>query len=203
MVTPSKSWVVISDSQVAANAPVDTILMTGLRDNLIHLEEWMGDGYTAAKDHDHDNVNSKSVTLPANSVDTAELVDGAVTQAKLADYVAGTILAASSNTEETTGSASYVKLKEFRIARNGELRVYFELKSTGPTNVFGRIYVNGSPVGIERSNSTSWTPYSEDLAGLVIGDLIQLYLKDPATVTAHCRNFRLQNDFDLEIAVLS
>ena len=61
MAPPSKSWVVIADSQVDADSPLDSVLMTGIRDDLVHLEEWLGFSYTAAQDHDHDGTNSKSV----------------------------------------------------------------------------------------------------------------------------------------------
>lgn len=64
MAAPSKSWVVIADGQVDADSPLDTTLMTAVRDDLVHLEEWLGMSYTAAQDHDHDGTNSKS-TLSA------------------------------------------------------------------------------------------------------------------------------------------
>ena len=68
MTVPSKSWTVITDGTVDADSPLDETLMTALRDNLVHLEEWIGFSYTAAQDHDHDGVNSKGVVLPTASV---------------------------------------------------------------------------------------------------------------------------------------
>ncbi|MFQ5465530.1 MAG: hypothetical protein ACE5EI_06345, partial [Thermodesulfobacteriota bacterium] len=61
MANPSKSWTDIMDSQVDAESPLDTTLMTEIRDNLVHIREWLGLTYTPAQDHDHDGVNSKSV----------------------------------------------------------------------------------------------------------------------------------------------
>lgn len=61
MVAPSKSFTVIADSAIDPDSPLTSGLFTNLRDNDIHLEEWLGDGFTAAKDHDHDGVNSKLV----------------------------------------------------------------------------------------------------------------------------------------------
>jgi len=61
MAAPSKTFSAPTDSQIDPNSPVDTTLMTQLRDNDVHLEEWMGKNYTAAVDHDHDGVNSKIV----------------------------------------------------------------------------------------------------------------------------------------------
>ena len=61
MTAPSKSWSNIADTQVDADSPLDTTLLTALRDDLVHLREWLGLNYTAAQDHDHDGVNSKQV----------------------------------------------------------------------------------------------------------------------------------------------
>ncbi len=65
MTVPSKSWSLITDGQVDADSPLDTTLITALRDNLVHLEEWLGDGYAATKDHDHDGLNSKVLGTPS------------------------------------------------------------------------------------------------------------------------------------------
>lgn len=63
MPAPSKAWVVIADGAVDADSPVDQALMTGLRDDLVHLREWLGGSYAAAAavDHNHDGVNSALV----------------------------------------------------------------------------------------------------------------------------------------------
>ena len=74
MAAPSKSYVVVTDSQIAPNAPGDTILMTGFRDSLVNHEEWLGKNYAAAIDHDHDDVNSKAVVgVASSSIGQAEL----------------------------------------------------------------------------------------------------------------------------------
>ena len=77
MVVPSKAFTVIPDGDVDPDSPVSTNLMTSLRDNDIHLEEWIGDGFTAAKDHDHDGVNSAKVD--ANDLLNLSAVQGALT----------------------------------------------------------------------------------------------------------------------------
>lgn len=61
MVAPSKNFTAIADSSIDSDSPLTTGLMISYRDNDIHLEEWLGDGFTAAKDHDHDGVNSKGL----------------------------------------------------------------------------------------------------------------------------------------------
>ena len=83
MTVPTKTWNTISDGQVDADSPLDETLLTAIRDNLVHLEEWLGDGYTAAKDHDHDGVNSKSVVLEAGVVTQTKIAASAVGQGEL------------------------------------------------------------------------------------------------------------------------
>lgn len=58
MPVPSKNFTSIPDTSIDANSPITVSLMTQLRDNDIHLEEWLGLGFTAAQNHDHDGVNS-------------------------------------------------------------------------------------------------------------------------------------------------
>ena len=64
MAVPTFSWNSITAEQTNADSIVDEVLMEAFRQNQIHIEEWLGDGYTAAKDHDHDGINS---ALPASN----------------------------------------------------------------------------------------------------------------------------------------
>lgn len=83
MAAPTYSWNSILASQTDAESPIDSTLMEGMRQNLIHLKEWVGNGFTPAQDHDHDGINSKSVVLADGVVITAKLADANVTLAKL------------------------------------------------------------------------------------------------------------------------
>lgn len=58
MAAPSKSFTIIPDADIDPDSPVTTGLMTNIRDDLIHLEEWLGKNFVAAQNHDHDDVNS-------------------------------------------------------------------------------------------------------------------------------------------------
>ena len=82
MAAPSKNFTSIADGVVDADSPLDTTLVSNLRDNDIHLEEWLGKNYTAAVDHDHDDVNSKAV---------ASVADAAISQAKLKTVLTGEV----------------------------------------------------------------------------------------------------------------
>ena len=63
MTAISKAWVAIADGAVDPDSPIDSTLMTGLRDNDIHLREWIGASYEAGavQDHNHDGVNSAPI----------------------------------------------------------------------------------------------------------------------------------------------
>lgn len=68
MPAPSKNFTVIADGDIDPDSPITTGLMTKLRDNDIHLEEWLGKDYTAATNHTHDGVDS--ALLSGNVVGT-------------------------------------------------------------------------------------------------------------------------------------
>jgi hypothetical protein len=83
------SWTAIADGQVDADSPLNQILMQAIKNNLYHLELWLGKNYTAANDHDHDNVNSKSVVLGTGVVTEPKLGTSAATQTKIAASAVG------------------------------------------------------------------------------------------------------------------
>ena len=83
MPAPSKSWVGIIDGQVDSDSPVDSILMTALRDDLVHLREWLGGSYTAQVNHMHNGVDSAALSYPDGSITTVKIADANVTTAKL------------------------------------------------------------------------------------------------------------------------
>lgn len=158
MAAPSKAWVVIADSQIDADSPLDTTLVTALRDDVVHLEEWLGDGYTAAKDHDHDGTNSKLVVL--------------------ASQTAGDYLLVENTTARTVTTTTYAKYKETKVGVGGTYRIKFSMKANTSGTIYGQIYRNGVAVGTERSTtSTTITEFSEDIGGWSSGDLVQLYSK--------------------------
>lgn len=66
----SKAWVAVADGAVDPDSPLDATLLTGIRDNLVHLREWIGANYVAGavQDHDHDGVNSKPISGEVGTV---------------------------------------------------------------------------------------------------------------------------------------
>lgn len=76
MPAPSKSFTAIPDTSIDPDSPLDTALMTALRDNDIHLEEWLGLDYTAAQNHNHDGVNSALIQVGSNYLRNGSFEDG-------------------------------------------------------------------------------------------------------------------------------
>ena len=145
MPAPSKTWVVIADSQVDADSPLDTTLMTGVRDDLVHLEEWLGDGYTAAKDHDHDGVNSK----------TAVLADNTVTWAKMTK--------AQGSYNHTVGGSIYISINQYshyphynKTAGTAEYSLKCETQGSAATGVRRYVFLNETVSGSGWNVTVYW-----------------------------------------------
>ncbi|VAV82528.1 hypothetical protein MNBD_DELTA01-1624 [hydrothermal vent metagenome] len=84
MAATTYTWNTIASTQTDGDSPLDETLMEAIRQNLISLEEWMGDGFAQAKDHDHDGVSSALITeLGGNSVSQSSMQDSAIGQAEL------------------------------------------------------------------------------------------------------------------------
>jgi hypothetical protein len=112
-------------------------------------------------------------------------------------YTLGTTILRRDDATAGTTSPTYVKLKEFYVAKlipkTSKLKIYFELASgVSGVNAYARIYRNGSPYGTERvNNSTTYASYTEDLE-FSEGDYIQLYAKCDYEGYALVQNFRIQ-----------
>ena len=110
--------------------------------------------------------------------------------------VASDELRASADTERTYRGATYNKVKEIMIKRNGVARIKFSLRCyNSGYPAYGRIYKNGIAFGTERSaNSTGYyTEFSEDLA-VNKNDLLQIYIKATYHASygqAYVSNFRI------------
>lgn len=185
MAAPSKSWVTIADNQVDADSPGDTILMTGIRDDLVHLREcvYTPGTHTPAAPHNHDGVNSSL---------SAGVLNGSVTPVKLSNQTAGDYLMWNNSTLRNTTSTSYVKLKETKLAKGGTYRIKFTITNVA-NYAYATIYRNGASVGTERLQSGGGsTTFSEDIAGWSSGDLMQIYGKvSGANADCQITNFQL------------
>lgn len=90
---------------------------------------------------------------------------------------AGNVIVASTTAQGVKSTTSYQKAYSTTVSISGSYRISFTINSSGAGTSYGRIYVNGAPIGIERS-TTSTTPvtYAEDFA-LASGDLVELWAR--------------------------
>jgi hypothetical protein len=103
---------------------------------------------------------------------------------------------ASADTERTTTSSSYTKLKEIQISGfGGTIYTTFDIHadvSVGSDAYYGRIYLNGVATGTERTGTQNTYQTFTETITVVDGDLIQLYAKNSSgTDQTAVRNFRI------------
>lgn len=98
MTAISKAFVIIADTAVDPDSPLDAQLVTGLRDNLMHLREWLGAGYTggAVQNHNHDGVNSALVPVGPNLLRNGSFEDDTAGW-NVTQYAGGTVAISTTN----------------------------------------------------------------------------------------------------------
>jgi hypothetical protein len=157
------SWKAIADGQVDADSPGNQILFQAIKDNLYHLELWLGKSYAAANDHDHDGVNSALAVLGTGQVTTPKLATDGVTLEKIQHY---TVQALPSDYEEgalhTVTANGYVTKCTFKIYIPSDattLGAIFNCKVTGGSTSNVRFSSLGSPSSVYNVVNTSfaWT----------------------------------------------
>jgi hypothetical protein len=91
------------------------------------------------------------------------------------------------------GTTYVLKIDNPEMGFSGRVKVTFTLKEGGGGGTaFARIYKNGSPVGTERSTtSTTLVTYNEDIT-VDIGDKLQLYMKVSGTTSSITDNFEIK-----------
>lgn len=159
-----------------------SIYATNLRNSIIEADKIAANAVTATK------INADTIVadhIYANSITTVKINDLAVTNAKIGNgnamqAIVSDVLQHSNDTSPTTTSATYVKLKEIKLATSLEnCRVRFYLEKADGVQATGRVYKNGAAIGIERQ-TISFTTYSEDFTDFDVGDLIQIYAHSDA-----------------------
>lgn len=134
--------------------------------------------YTAIANSEIDASSPLTETLMTKLRDNIkDHLHGVGEVASLTTYTAGDYLLYSNDTERITTSTTYIKLKEIKVRWSGTYRIKFDLYNTGGTGN-AQLYKNGAAIGTERTATGTETTYSEDIA-LVVGDLIQVYVKYP------------------------
>ncbi len=172
MATTTYTWNTIALTQTDGDSPLDETLMEAIRQNLISLEEWLGDGFAQAKDHDHDGVNSA-------------LLGTAITPFQLSNMAAGVYQISMNAVERNvTTNTAWVKIKQSKIGASGAYRIRFYCKGEAGGNTRFAIFRNGVMVGIEQSGSIFYIRFSQDISGWAANDLVQIYARNAAGSTA-------------------
>jgi hypothetical protein len=129
MGAPSKLWTAIVDGRIDANSPVVAKLLADIRDNLEHLEEWLGGSFVAQVDHNHDGANSAPV---GNSEWQAFLLSDHFTALNSSLWtVAGGVTGAAGVLDQA--DVAYIRGQKYLLsnhsvnARTRSLRVAFSL----------------------------------------------------------------------------
>lgn len=101
-------------------------------------------------------------------------------------------LIASATTERTHFGNVYTKYKEVRVWGAGTVYVSFAIQTASGT-FYGKIYVNGSPVGTERTASSGYGyQIFDETISVNYGDLVQIYLR-----SSHSGGYGTTKDFKL------
>ena len=89
----------------------------------------------------------------------------------------GNVIQSNALTERGFSNTTDAKKKEIRVNYSGSIRVSFMLRANNQYNpVFGRVYINGIPIGIQRSSSNTYSTFTEDF-NVESGDLVQVYCR--------------------------
>lgn len=181
MAAITKSWTSVADAAIDPDSPITTSLMTALRDNDIHLREWLGGSFTAGavQDHDHDGINSALIEIGPNlirngsfesgdsgwtitpysggssAVSTTQRAHGAKSLAITSTVLANGGAQATSNAYQPVGTGDYIQWQAWLLA--------------GAANISARleaIWYDAAQSQISTSNlidvtnaPTSWTEY--------------------------------------------
>ncbi|EGD46724.1 hypothetical protein Cpap_1262 [Ruminiclostridium papyrosolvens DSM 2782] len=144
-------------------------------------------GETYSTEVDTDQVgtitNNGAVTITPSLVEQviAEGYHNGGGKVEAIKLIAGDILIGDNSNTGSTTSTAYTKVREITTSLlGGTIRVKFNLSSgssSGSITAYGRIYVNGVAVGIERTvNGLTPITFTEDIS-IYVGDKIQIYTK--------------------------
>lgn len=133
-----------------------------------------------------------NITFPAGGGTVAVTTDIELSPTYI---TASDTLNISADTERSTASSTYTKLKEITIWFPGTIRIKYDLKRAFST-VYGRVYVNDLAVGGELYPDAVGSYETESVSSLQVspGDKVSLYCKASGGDTCYTRYFRIYFD---------
>jgi hypothetical protein len=177
----SKAWVTIADAAVDPDSPIDATLMTGLRDNDIHLREWLGFSFTAGavQDHNHDGVNSALVPVGANAVRNGSFEDGEGGWT-FTNFSGGSHAISTSQHRHGAKSATFTSTV---LANGGGDAVTNEFMLVSEADLLAlKFWLWASVANVSSKLEVSWY---DNAKALISTTVVQSYTDTPTTATYH------------------
>lgn len=112
--------------------------------------------------------------------------------------IASDTLKASADTERTSTSDTYAKIKEIQVLVKGVVRVTFDMKASSGL-VYGAVYVNGVLVVESSTEGLTYSTFTHDISVNEL-DSVQLYRKvaGGSVRTGYWKNFRIKYDYSAD-----
>lgn len=174
MAAPAKNFTVILDTSVDPDSPLDTTLMTALRDNDQHLEEWLGKDYTAATNHNHDGTNSAAIEtgLVAKNGSWEDGIDSGWTYA---DFTGGSHAIETTNHSHGANAAAITSTV---LANGGGTATKNEFWTVGSEKFYPlEVYIHASTTLVSSKVELGWY----DSTQTIISTATPLSLTDTPT----------------------
>ena len=181
MAAISKSWVTIADGAVDPDSPGTTTLFTGFRDNLIHLREWLGAGFTAGavQNHRHDGVDSALVPIGPNLVRNGSFEDGEGGWT-FTDFSGGSHAISTSAHRHGAKSA---QITSTVLANGGGEALTNEFMTVSETDTLTlKFWMGASVANVSSKLEITWY---NNVEASISTSVIQSYTNTPTTLTFH------------------
>lgn len=135
------------------------------------------------------------VAVPTTPTDTEDASSKSYVDGKSMGCTASDTLVFSADTSSSTTSTDYIEVKRININRTGTIRVKFDIKSSNSTTAYGKIYIDGYPIGSEKSstNNSSFETQTETSLTISKPSYISLYVKTSSN-TVYYQNLRIYYD---------
>jgi hypothetical protein len=166
----------IADSEIDPESPGTTLLFTNLRNNPIAMAE----GATGAP-------KIKQLAMDDDSK-------------------AGNYIDCQDSEIRTFTNAAYAIKWESKIGRGGVIRVFFSLLNqigAGVQTTYAKVYINGSPIGVEKSHDqTTYANFSDDIT-VSADDLLQIYVKTTSSTIGELKRILIGTINPVKVCVIA
>jgi hypothetical protein len=157
----SKAWVAISDAAVDPDSPGDATLMTGIRDDLVHLREWLGASFFAGavQDHNHDGANSAQIEVGPNLMRNGSFESGESGWI-FTDFSGGSHAVSASTRHHGAKSISFTSTV---LANGGGDALSNEFVACGGKDLIFQLWNSASAINVSSKAEINWYDGAESL----------------------------------------